>query len=909
MLDKSNLTASIHEIFTKAEEVFADIYAGKYVGDLRLKGMIQALSDSHAVIEGDMKEFQDITWSPLSLLDKAKALQMAWVKIMPAAPIQHNYSMFYSAALKCYRSILFKLLDKIIEEKQKLDAELWRSPHTMDALIAVGAVIWHALLEAHLNKDSEQTFAACIQSLLMQVFGLSEYNPANLSIVPLPRSLLSQLPAAFKELSLHEQYQYVVLGLKLFAYQSHRYLTEKSWHKIEAGHDLRAGAIMYFPMKDFEFNDLPDLAADDDSLNVIKMLSLPEICIGFAKIDSLIASNWIRSFVPLENIIFCAPVLAFYILPHTEVMLQYLLGGNMCVLYRPAIAMKVQSMDVHTGYYGLFYSESLHDYGQDLAKALGLPKALATMAIAMAGVHPSAAYGRDVEMKGPAAVQSSKTSFDIEAHREAIKKFPLPLQALTYVESSGGTQMEHALMTRGMHKGTRAMGSLGLMPIVAHEIVKNSPTLKQKYGNLLQYHPKERADKITEFIMSDPSIYHDIVTTHWNRLGNIFNHNIDKMVHAWHHGIQGTMKKKPQEIAASPYVQKFKFYFNNLVSKNRSSQPGLALTLQPPVKKSEWVSTRPLHSDRTYDFQLDPVVLEYQPQASDVAKRIQDYIRNGQVHHFVSSGKYSRKSYIVGDLNRRDDLWLIKVDILGQAPHIKLPGGSYSAREYAFYLCAQKFGIADHLPETYLGSWQESYGDQRQHMPAVAIRFLPPSVATMKDVRQSNESALQRVLSHWLTDGTLYKLGAVLYILGDFDSHSSNCMLNYDKFYIIDHGLSFVSGIKDEEVTQHDELHIPAFFDYFLDKGYEFVPKIASNEIKQSLTLWVMGAPIHELSSILISLGMEDAIRFCYRRWKYLLSIMQKKPIDEAILKVWQELHEGYWAGVGEDEYVNRKTY
>ncbi len=111
------------------------------------------------------------------------------------------------------------------------------------------------------------------------------------------------------------------------------------------------------------------------------------------------------------------------------------------------------------------------------------------------------------------------------------------LEAIKFVESSGGRSQDHAWIDKGPHAGTRAIGSYAFMPKTVHELVGKSPRLKAQYGEALN---RESQGAMEDFFTENPKFEHDLA-----------NHYVDQIFaqtgastpghvgYAWLNGITG----------------------------------------------------------------------------------------------------------------------------------------------------------------------------------------------------------------------------------------------------------------------------------------------------------------------------------------------------------------------------------
>lgn len=135
------------------------------------------------------------------------------------------------------------------------------------------------------------------------------------------------------------------------------------------------------------------------------------------------------------------------------------------------------------------------------------------------------------------------------------------LWSLAHVESSGGTNLDHKKLLKGMHKGHTAGGPWGMMPKTAKYVLGISKGLRNKYPDLAKR--AKDVDKhhlyFTNAMNKNPEAAYDFAKTLYNHLDTVHDGDLDKVVYSWHHGIGGANKltKKKKSHADSEYNKKF----------------------------------------------------------------------------------------------------------------------------------------------------------------------------------------------------------------------------------------------------------------------------------------------------------------------------------------------------------------
>jgi hypothetical protein len=126
------------------------------------------------------------------------------------------------------------------------------------------------------------------------------------------------------------------------------------------------------------------------------------------------------------------------------------------------------------------------------------------------------------------------------------------LMAIASNESSGGRNLNHALITRGMHKGTRAGGAWGMMPLTAKYLISSNQKLFAKHGHWLERENKE----LTEELNTNTIFASELAVALWKRLRRTFGP--ERAAYAWFYGPGALDSASDEEVHEDPYVKKFK---------------------------------------------------------------------------------------------------------------------------------------------------------------------------------------------------------------------------------------------------------------------------------------------------------------------------------------------------------------
>jgi ribosomal protein L12E/L44/L45/RPP1/RPP2 len=188
-----------------------------------------------------------------------------------------------------------------------------------------------------------------------------------------------------------------------------------------------------------------------------------------------------------------------------------------------------------------------------------------SMAMAPAKISAAEPKPKQVQMQ-----QQVKPTITHKQMVESIRQSNPELYALAQVESSGGKKYDdHDTMTHGMHKGQTAAGPWGHMPNTVAYTLKISPKLAKKYQDIskLTRDVKGNHQKISEAVNQNPQLALDLAKTLFGHLKRLHGNDLDKVVHSWHHGINGTNKliqRNPASIKDTEYVKKFHSNYNDL---------------------------------------------------------------------------------------------------------------------------------------------------------------------------------------------------------------------------------------------------------------------------------------------------------------------------------------------------------
>lgn len=154
------------------------------------------------------------------------------------------------------------------------------------------------------------------------------------------------------------------------------------------------------------------------------------------------------------------------------------------------------------------------------------------------------------------------------------------LAILKQLESSGGKNRVHAMQKDGIHKGTRAVSSYGLMPNTIAEFVKrnkafqNTPVGKEILASMGK---AESINKVTEDESKDDVLAEALLGEQKERLSKHLDATDDPEllnVYAHRRGVSGAIKAaKDDSYLLDPYVKAYKEKKTALPKPEETQEP------------------------------------------------------------------------------------------------------------------------------------------------------------------------------------------------------------------------------------------------------------------------------------------------------------------------------------------------
>jgi hypothetical protein len=188
--------------------------------------------------------------------------------------------------------------------------------------------------------------------------------------------------------------------------------------------------------------------------------------------------------------------------------------------------------------------------GEEVAKsdplAKGIKGAIAGLALGASTLMPAATTNTSFEDNN---LPRTEMRYPPKPHHEVVDDLHPHLKAISFIESSGGKNLQHAVNSRGPY--WTAHGELGIKPATAHDEWKKSKVLQARFPNL--HDPK----KFTRSFTQSQALYNAIANSHWSRLYDKFNRNAARTAYAWNQGEYSPYQE-------NDYVRRFADLFADL---------------------------------------------------------------------------------------------------------------------------------------------------------------------------------------------------------------------------------------------------------------------------------------------------------------------------------------------------------
>lgn len=221
---------------------------------------------------------------------------------------------------------------------------------------------------------------------------------------------------------------------------------------------------------------------------------------------------------------------------------------------KPSVKEKLSKRLASKGSFGKMDIEK----GENLMKANLLRDSLiaGAMSVGMAGADTVAHMDRK-----PAAIQTQPAApkTEIQAVPSQSIKDRI-LNSIRQVESSGGKNTNHKMVTTGLNANSRAIGSYGLMPLTVKDVVSKNKELSQKYPEIIHADPHQVKNVMAKY----PRAERDIASAHYDNLARVLGEDPARIGFSWLNGRSGTQKalKEGKNLNNHWHVKKILAEFN-----------------------------------------------------------------------------------------------------------------------------------------------------------------------------------------------------------------------------------------------------------------------------------------------------------------------------------------------------------
>jgi hypothetical protein len=160
---------------------------------------------------------------------------------------------------------------------------------------------------------------------------------------------------------------------------------------------------------------------------------------------------------------------------------------------------------------------------------------------------------------------SERTVEDVMAEKDAKlaeeqSKRDQFLKATRAIESSGGQDTDHDMMTDGLHAGQRAVGSLGFMPKTIKEMTKRmGDDVPEGLRPITEIKDEQQ---MADLVAQDPEIEQALADKMYDHLNKRTGNDLEKMNHMWQQGHNTNPDKiTPDAVESHPRTKKFRKLF------------------------------------------------------------------------------------------------------------------------------------------------------------------------------------------------------------------------------------------------------------------------------------------------------------------------------------------------------------
>lgn len=146
------------------------------------------------------------------------------------------------------------------------------------------------------------------------------------------------------------------------------------------------------------------------------------------------------------------------------------------------------------------------------------------------------------------------------------------LQKISQIESSGGKNLKHKLIKKGLQKGQQAIGSYGLLPNTIQEIVNRNKSEGRPSALIASLEGLPQGE-YTNLVGQNPELEQEIAVKLANHVINKQEGDLTKAAYAWNMGHNKPSKSiSDLDLQKSPYVAKFR-KLSTIIGRGPSSIP------------------------------------------------------------------------------------------------------------------------------------------------------------------------------------------------------------------------------------------------------------------------------------------------------------------------------------------------
>lgn len=245
------------------------------------------------------------------------------------------------------------------------------------------------------------------------------------------------------------------------------------------------------------------------------------------------------------------------------------------------------------------------------------------------------------------------------------------------------------------------------------------------------------------------------------------------------------------------------------------------------------------------------------PGAEEAARVIKDAFAENAVQKPKLGGRHSAGSLVVTDAEAGAILFL-KPGSGGVSPAkgVSEEPASPSRREAAFYHASVVFGLEHWLPRCDLVTISgKEYAAQN---------WLGPDYQPLIDLARTQPGRVRVALAPLLADGTIHRIAAMLWVLGETDAHGHNVLGREGMpFQLIDHGSAF-AGASFDPGGDPQATFVPWLLRYFANgwnpedgpaAHYAALPLVCQST-EDALKAWIRAVDKQSLAVVLSRFGI-----------------------------------------------------